>query len=527
MTHYRVRFDDQTGFGPETPVSVPITRSDVPAGLRTIEVEGRNAAGTWQASATTASFHMATTTHEPVACTLKSAGGVCDMVLPPSASFRSYRTNEFGNAPNCGGDCWGTQVPNPGPGGVVCLQAGTHRGFIFSGFRGSPQQPLTVVNCGGQVNVTSQPADYGATLKLNGGQDVRIVGTGSAETYGIRIDSGTTNTDSSNALEVTTGSSSVEVAFVEVAGASYAGISFRTNISCNFNRSNFSQDNTFLHHNHVHDTHGEGFYVGGSHWNYQPPSTAGGCDVNQCKCGCICGGVTQLESELHGVRIHDNLVEDTYADGIQVGSAVDNTEIYDNRIYRALQGGSGFNSGAFSINSGTRGRIYRNVVTDAAFGVAIFGPGDTEFYNNVVVGPEAGALTCVAIYNGANAPGAGFRVLNNNLLRCGNEGVFMYQAQSVGNLAHNNIVLGATTPFAFNGTPSAYDWTASHNITGPQSLAATYFANPAAGDFCHLAPGTDAVDTGLDVSAWGVADDLDGLTRNDGAYDIGACEFRP
>ncbi|MDI1443923.1 right-handed parallel beta-helix repeat-containing protein [Polyangium sp. 6x1] len=526
VTHYRYAIDDGA-FSDEQPVAAPISIPSVAAGKRTLKILGRDAVGNWQVTPTQASFHMATTGPESTACKLVADGGTCDFILTTSSGF--YATPKHFYDANGDGTPDYEKLLDIKPGSKVCLQAGAYDTLNIRGFEGSPEAPVTLVNCGGRVDFAHSHAN--AALGVLESRYVRIVGVGdAAEPYGITV--ATSGNQGANGLEITDGSSDVEVAFVEVKSAAYAGIVARTNVSCKWHRASFVQENTFLHHNHVHDTGGEGFYIGGSHWGAPELVESGNaqCGVNAGNGTIVCENDCKFEPELHGVRIYANRVESTAADGIQVGSAwsdrdgtVDyDTEVYDNVVIAGATGDSPYNSGALDINPGTSGRVYRNFVrgTDAYAGLFIAGPGNIDVYNNVII--TATDVGLVIQDNDAGAKNGPFRILNNTIVNDGPHGIYMYHTHSQGNLCHNNLLLRAAE--AIHLLNASVDWKASSNVT--TGSLESHFVNAGEDDY-HLLSTSSAVDAGTDVSSLGLTTDFDKLPRKVGPYDVGAFEYRP
>ncbi|APR82835.1 cell surface protein [Minicystis rosea] len=526
VTHYRFAVDD-AAWSDEQPVATPISIPSIAPGKRTLKIIGRDSAGNWQATPTTASFHMATVGTEPTTCKLVADGGTCDFLLKAPGGY--YATaGHFYDANNDGVPDF-EKLLDIKPGSRVCLQAGAYDTLDLRGFEGSAEAPVTIVNCGGRVDFAHSHAN--AALGVFDSRYLRIVGVGdAAEPYGITV--ATSGNQGANAIELTEGSSDYEVAFVEIKSAAYAGIAARTDVSCTWNRDTFAQENTFIHHDYLHDTAGEGLYIGGSHWGALE-AVAGGaqCGANQGNGTIKCGNDCKFEAELHGVRVYANRVEDTGADGIQVGSAFSDisaaaawdTEIYDNDIINGAVGSSPYNSGGLDINPGTSGRVYRNFVknTDAFAGLFVAGPGHLDIFNNVVVvGTQVGLAIQDNNVGERNGP---FRVLNNTIINDGGTyGIYMYHEHSTGNLCENNFILGATTTIRLN-SPKV-DWTESHDVT--TGSLASHFVKPGSDDY-HLLSTSAAVDAGADVSSYGVTTDFDKLPRNVGAYDVGAFEYHP
>ena len=91
-------------------------------------------------------------------------------------------------------------------------------------------------------------------------------------------------------------STNFEVDHIEVSNVSFAGIMAKTDPNCDDAtiRGNFTMYDVLLHDNYVHDTRGEGFYVGNSFW-----------DGMERSCG------IRLPHEIKGLKVYNNIVEDT------------------------------------------------------------------------------------------------------------------------------------------------------------------------------------------------------------------------
>ena len=95
-------------------------------------------------------------------------------------------------------------------------------------------------------------------------------------------------------------------------------------------------------------------------------------------------------------------------------------------------------------------------------------------------------------------------------------------ALDAGNEAHDNLIIGATTPVRLND--SMVQLTSSHNLS--TGTATDHFVNAATADY-HLLGTSAAIHAGIDTSARGVATDFDRNPRNvGGACDVGAYEHQ-
>lgn len=522
VASYRARFDGGD-WSAATPVSTPLETRALAAGWHDLELVGGDAAGRWQSDAapTTARFFSATSGREPLACTLRAAGGGCDVILEMRPTEHQYFASDTAVPPR-----YGFETPFDAPAGsVICFPAGTSRSFVFRGVEGSAEAPYTFTNCGGVARIALPAGEVGGRvpLKFSGSHHLRVVGVGSADERGLVLASGAT-TDGNHALELSEGCSDVEVAFVEIESSNYAGIAARTDVSCAHHRESFVQANTFIHDVLVHDTTGEGFYVGGSHWRAPIHLERSEITCGEFGTGTVmCDGTCRFESELHGVRIYRNRVERTDADGIQLSSARSDpegawdTEVWGNVVIDPATGDSPYNSGGITIQSGTSGRIHHNVVigSGAFAGLNVSGLGHFVVYDNVVA--DSAFVGIVLQDDDAGALLGPFVVVGNTVSGAGEEGIYVFTEHTVGNILAGNLVVGALRmPVRRNA--AAVDLTEMNDVT--TGTAAEHFLDGGEDGF-HLRPGSSAIDTGIDLSGWGVTDDRFGTERT-APFDVGA-----
>lgn len=435
----------------------------------------------------------ARTASAEAAATAQLCDASCTHILQP-ASFRKLD----GNA---------TSVA---PGSRVCLAAGNIEYLRLENLHGTAASPITVINCGGQATVGDpvDPASSGG-FAVSGSSHLKITGTGTPGVeYGIKID-GT----KSQGLALGGKSTDIEVEHVEVAHAHFAGIMAKTDPTCDLsaNRGNFVQRNTVLHHNYIHDTEeGEAFYVGHSFWDGYSNNSG-------------CPGTVLYPHDLVGVKIHDNRVERSASDAIQVGCAVADVEVHDNVILD--YGKSPFannQSSAIQIGGGTTGKWYNNYIrasednTTAGLGFSIIGQGHIEIFNNTIVRPRGGFYTNLRL-----PPGTEADLQNNTVIRPKEYVLRTYDADSAILFRNNLMVLDAGVQGVWlDVQPASY--TASNNLTYAD-VASAGFVNPASHDY-HLTAGSPARDAGANASA-DFAFDMDNQARSDGAFDVGADEY--
>jgi len=426
-------------------------------------------------------------------------------------------------------------------GQTICVPAGTYRHLNFSGLQGTEDQPVFITNCGeGQVVIDGQ--EQSSTLTAHAARHIHLWGSGDpGQEYGFLLQ----NAGSGNmGIDMQSGASDIEVAYFEIDGPAYAGIAIRTYPYCEetLGRDAFTQTNTLIHHNYVHDVGGEGLYLGPSHYHEESSPTSG----EDCAPGFA-------EAALKGVRVHDNLIEDVGRDGIQVGAAIEDMEIYDNVIRRyALEQVYG-HVGGIQVNPGSVGRVYRNLIesapemSDNAIQFAGGVDGHTYLYNNVIVGSSTPFMALGRMGNADSE----VHVLNNTIISGGDTGktltLYCQEDEVQSFYFLNNIFTAYAYVGAYIYTDSeGQDWTylvgnehaascpingvvhdnsvdGEHELEGNlylQDPAEVRFVDLDGGDL-HLEESSSAVGSGENL-AHIFTDDFDGEDRGDGPWDMGA-----
>lgn len=172
------------------------------------------------------------------------------------------------------------------PGSIIGLSSAIAYGTLeFHNIIGTKDQPIIITNCGGTVSIKA--TDKWHAVKTINSKYFRITGGSSPGVYGIKIQGGEMG------LKLDGLSTNFEVDHVEVSNPGFAGIMAKTDPGCDDAtiRGNFTMYDVTLHDNYIHDTGGEGFYVGNSFW--------GGMDR-------ACG--KRLPHEIKGLKIYNNIV---------------------------------------------------------------------------------------------------------------------------------------------------------------------------------------------------------------------------
>ncbi|ELR72729.1 hypothetical protein C900_01108 [Fulvivirga imtechensis AK7] len=386
------------------------------------------------------------------------------------------------------------------PGSVIGIKGANRGPVTIRNFHGTADQPYIIINCDGKVSVSGDVPG----IKLHKSSFIRLTGTGSADDYGIKVH----NTKPFGVV-AELGTTDFEIDHIEITATKGPGISARTRPACDgsTNRGTFVQRNTVIHHNYIHDTGGEGMYVGGSNWHKSFPP------LNQCP------DLVLYEPELEGVFIYNNLVENTGQDGIQVGGAVGGTEIYNNEIRNYGLKGIEIHQAGIQINPGTTGKIYSNLIKGGT-GKGIFLNGfDNSVYNNLIVDCNKDAIH---IGDRDPLPNQSYRIVNNTMSNISGYGVITNSSKSVDNVYHNNVLVNVGGEIFKFHKDMDFDVDNNYETSNINELS---FKDPASLDY-SLLDDSPLIDTGTDNDMEIIGDYMLNTREVGARIDIGAYEYQ-
>lgn len=385
-----------------------------------------------------------------------------------------------------------------GPGDTIYLDAHTRERLVLQNFSGSAANPVRVINSGGQF-VIDGGDNHG--LIFNNATQFIVDGTGhGGYEYGIKIAS----TDVGAGLVVYGESSHFEIHNLEIQNTNFAGMLIK---SPTLGPEDWLYDEISVHHNKIHHTEGEGIYIGDSFF------TSGDHHyVNNCE-------------------IYENIVYETGWDGIQLGSCTEGASIHDNTIVSwGLTSPNYDQSRGIRWNPGTAGVCYNNVLIGAtvsgqgayANGGGIFANpyDDSAFFNNVVVDSVTEGITMSA--NHGMLSGTQVLIMNNTIVSPATYGIVFDPTNASGSLAYNNIIANPGNDYVDIGGGASL--TESNNYESG-TVAGVNFVDASNDDY-RLSSSSGAIDYGTDVSSYGIADDILGVSRpQNSVYDAGAYEY--
>ncbi|MGN6511883.1 MAG: PKD domain-containing protein, partial [Chitinophaga sp.] len=431
----------------------------------------------------------------------------CKLVIEPGEDGGAYINGEGRNI---------------GPGDTVCIKAGDYSYIQFFNFTGSASQPIVFINCGGQVRA-GNGGNYG--IIFNNVKYFKLTGSGSGDKYGFRVDGVSKKINTGVAMGK--GCTDYEAERIEITG-SEAGLMAKVNPDCDpMNQyPNFAIRNVKLHDLYIHDVIGEGMYIG----NTAPNGTLTDCNGTT---------VNLLPPRIYNLKIYNVITENTGWDGIQVASAPENVEIYNNSVYNYGTVNKGSQQAGIILGGESNGRVYNNkVIKGTGNAIEIFGVGLCYVYNNIISdgGFDGTAEGQDAFFVDDRPTEHNFKplqvyIFNNTVVNSARDAIRIlnsFGTISSGNLLYNNLVVnaGSVAKYGESGyinIQPGIDYTSANNVTGAD-INSFGFVNPGAKDF-HIGAGSSAIDKGRDLSAY-YNTDYDGDARPQGsAYDAGADEY--
>lgn len=308
------------------------------------------------------------------------------------------------------------------PGQKVCLTAGFYMQIRFLNMHGEPGNPVTIQNCGGQV-VIGDDITYGRwwAVDLAYSSYVRLTGSGAPGLkYGIRLGR---SGDSSLKIGAST---DTEIDHLEIANSNFAGILAKTDYRGNVPPDAPEMNNVNIHDNYIHDTRGEGMYI---------------------------GETTTPGQNFRHLEIWNNIITRTGFDLLQVANAVEDVKVHHNVLYKSGLRAVLYQNKGLQIGDNSVGEYYNNfVIGSASNSMIVMGMGDIDIYNNYFQG--AGDPGFYVDNRKITMPGAPIKIRGNYLMEVRETAPFfnifneLNPVSITGNRVEGNNVLINTDPLS-------------------------------------------------------------------------------
>lgn len=264
------------------------------------------------------------------------------------------------------------------PGDTLDLNNYTYQYVYIANKNGTPTCPIVVMNSGGVATIrgTSISTGDGSQFKLENCTYVKVIGTGSADQYGIYIQPYNNDTlrNGSFAFVIKGRSKNIEVSNVSIRNAGI-GFEIKEDGGCdpNYTYPNWILDSITIHHSKVRLTWNQGMYIG----NTSPDNAADAYSPRPV----VCEGLTIYPRPVRmgNIKVYNMDIDSTGRAGIQLSSASTGiSEIYNNTVKHAGLGGDDGQGAGIVIGGYTRAKIYNNTVVNTfTYGIASQGGSGT------------------------------------------------------------------------------------------------------------------------------------------------------
>jgi len=412
------------------------------------------------------------------------------------------------------------------PGSIVCIKAGNYKFIKLNYFKGTATSPITIKNCGGQVVINGNTS---TNMSISNSNNFKLTGTGSSDKYGFKITSTSNTVYTGLGVKADYQISDFEIDHFDLYRTS-VGFMIKTEPTCDPGswRENGTIRNVSVHDTYVHQTTNEAFYCG-----YTGEYKTLTCD-----------GVSKdvYAQQIKGLKIYNNIVDSTGWDGIQVGTAPENVQVYNNKVTNV---GLGMKSGQMAgiiFNHGANGSIFDNFVMNGpGAGIHIMGQGKIYIYNNVVVN-FGGDKTITTDFGQSGifvddrppvSPTLTVFASNNTIVSPKRFGIYILNSYgTVGNdnyIFNNIFVMDGTHNYNMGASiAAAVSYTASNNVT-VTTVADAKFVDALHSNY-RLTSTSPAINAGKDLTSYNIGGlSLDYLNvlrpTTTGKWDAGAYQY--
>ncbi|MEI6901308.1 MAG: hypothetical protein WCL00_15640, partial [Bacteroidota bacterium] len=201
------------------------------------------------------------------------------------------------------------------PGDTILFQPGNRSYLLIRNFQGQPGQSILFMNDKGVVSINT---DHYYGIAFENCRFVRFTGTGHVPAfYGFMIQ----HVQNGAGLSLGKGTSDFEIDHIFIKDVPIGGIYAKSDPDCDFQytREKFTQYNTVIHDNYLSNIGNEGLYIGSTKYTGQTVNCNGKDTI-------------MFPPLLKGVKIYNNIINFTGWDGIQISSAAENCQVYDNLV---------------------------------------------------------------------------------------------------------------------------------------------------------------------------------------------------
>ncbi len=414
------------------------------------------------------------------------------------------------------------------PGDTICFKAGKRAYILIRNFTGNSDKPVFFINGPGLVTINT---DHYFGISVQNCRYIRLSGSGDKNYfYGFSIERVAKGTG----IGIGNLSSDFEIDHVSIRNVTIAGIYAKTDPDCSLTstRDKFTQFNTRIHDNYLENCGNEGLYIGSTKYFGQTVN----CNGND---------TLLMPPLLDGVKVYNNIIKYAGWDGIQVSSASNNCQVYDNLVMFDSQSEVYGQMSGIIIGGGSKCDCYNNFISQGkGDGIEIHGLAGFRVFNNIIIDAGRSYLPADAnqmkhgifVTDVSAMHDSSFSILFNTILNPKSDGIRFASVHSKNNLVASNAIINPGTFDVYELGNTRFKGADSY-VMIPDPASAVLVKNNYTARNSDSAGFTDdgyslTPTSVLINSAWSdsrnVTSDYFHFTRPYGSLaDIGAVEFNP
>jgi len=323
------------------------------------------------------------------------------------------------------------------PGDTVCFKAGLRAYILIRNFKGESGKPIIFINDHGQVTINT---DHYFGISVQNCRYIRLTGSGDKNHfYGFSIE----RVSNGTGIGIGNLSSDFEIDHFSIRNVAIGGIYAKTDPDCSLTatRDRFTQFNTLIHDNYIENCGNEGLYIGSTKYFGQTVN----CDGHD---------TLLMPPLLDGVRVYNNIIKYSGWDGIQVSSASNNCQVYDNLVMFDSQAEVYGQMSGIIIGGGSKCDCYNNFISQGkGNGIEIHGLAGFRVFNNIII--DAGRSFApsdvsqmkhgIFVTDVSAVRDSSFSILFNTILHPKSDGIRFASINSSNNLVASNAIINPGT----------------------------------------------------------------------------------
>jgi hypothetical protein len=412
------------------------------------------------------------------------------------------------------------------PGDTVFINAGHRNHLQIRNIAGTAENPVIIINKGGVVTINTMEY-YG--ISMHNCKYFRITGSGDKDNfYGIQIK----GVAAGAGMGIGTLSSDYEIDHISIENCKSGGIYAKSDPDCSFTstRDKFTQRNTLIHDCYIANVAYEGMYIGNTTYSGQN-ITCNGKDT------------VLIPSLLKGVRVYNNIIKYSGWDGIQVSSAPEDCQIFNNRVLYDSEAEYNYQMSGIILGGGSSCDCYNNYIAHGkGDGIESHGIGGNRIFNNIIVDPGRSYLPLdqtklkhgIFVSDASTMADSSFYIMFNTIINPKSDGIRFQSVKSKKNIIASNLIVNpGTYDFYTNGNTSLtgkdsyimFPSSSSDVIVQKNFLTRNLASAMVMDSTFAILPGSPLIN-GAYSNSMGINFDFRNFPRPTGnTYDIGAMEF--